>query len=449
MPDLKSNLTCPLCSLIYKDPIVLSCGHSICAQHLQLKEYGHDGAISNTIKCMPCNSKAFKLSEISMVPNVVACTLINEGHFLSVAVKTCKINMETLFNTLEKLNNEYELLKDSFQKIDFESREHFEEIRRQIYFHRKNELFIFNKSKIDYLSLNLMQQINTFESTYLKNLKLKISKIIQLDPIITPTKFNEDKDRLNEIFRRPKLEFNSIQLMQIEYEKFMSQIQSKIHELTQIRASLKSNEFLPMYNDQTFGILTLDENSLSNSRILSRQRMFDLVELCKFSTCDNKWKLLYRASRDGFSAKEFHSKCDGHAKTLTICKTVENSFIFGGYAETAWESVISLHKSDANAFIFSLTNSENTPCRIQVEPIKVQYAIYCNPNRGPSFGLSDISVSENARYIKSSSVLGNAYKPLVNYNDQNGNEAHCFRTMLAGSVNFLLGEIEVFEKESF
>ena len=31
-----------------------------------------------------------------------------------------------------------------------------------------------------------------------------------------------------------------------------------------------------------------------------------------------EWHLLYRASRDGFSAAAFHEKCDGHSPTLTI-----------------------------------------------------------------------------------------------------------------------------------
>ena len=59
-----------------------------------------------------------------------------------------------------------------------------------------------------------------------------------------------------------------------------------------------------------------------DSTILSADKMkSDLVELCKLS--DMQFKLLYRASRDGFEAAGFHVKCDNLPKTLT-----KNLFIF-------------------------------------------------------------------------------------------------------------------------
>jgi hypothetical protein len=52
---------------------------------------------------------------------------------------------------------------------------------------------------------------------------------------------------------------------------------------------------------------------------------------------DKKWKLQYRATRDGFSAKDFHSECDGIANTLTVIKS-EHDNIFCGFTELAWDS---------------------------------------------------------------------------------------------------------------
>jgi hypothetical protein len=40
--------------------------------------------------------------------------------------------------------------------------------------------------------------------------------------------------------------------------------------------------------------------------------------------------LLWRGSRDGFKAKEFHRPCDGHANTLTVILDTEGN-IFGGF----------------------------------------------------------------------------------------------------------------------
>ena len=65
---------------------------------------------------------------------------------------------------------------------------------------------------------------------------------------------------------------------------------------------------------------------------------------------------MYRATRDGFSADEFHSRCDNMGKTLTIIKT-ENGNVFGGYAETKWRST-SGYMTDSNSFLFSLINTD-------------------------------------------------------------------------------------------
>ena len=46
------------------------------------------------------------------------------------------------------------------------------------------------------------------------------------------------------------------------------------------------------------------------------------------------WRLLFRASRDGFAASVFHSKCDNKGPTVTVVKSRGN--IFGGFTEEPW-----------------------------------------------------------------------------------------------------------------
>ena len=41
---------------------------------------------------------------------------------------------------------------------------------------------------------------------------------------------------------------------------------------------------------------------------------------------------MYQASRDGFGASDFHSKCNGITGTLVVVKDT-NSNIFGGYTK--------------------------------------------------------------------------------------------------------------------
>ena len=50
-----------------------------------------------------------------------------------------------------------------------------------------------------------------------------------------------------------------------------------------------------------------------------------------------EWRLLFRASRDGFAASTFHSKCDNKGPTVTVVKSGAN--IFGGFTEKPWTSL--------------------------------------------------------------------------------------------------------------
>ena len=52
----------------------------------------------------------------------------------------------------------------------------------------------------------------------------------------------------------------------------------------------------------------------------------------------SEWRLLFRASRDGFAALAFHSKCDNKGPTVTVVKSSGN--IFGGFTGNAWKSKI-------------------------------------------------------------------------------------------------------------
>jgi hypothetical protein len=50
-----------------------------------------------------------------------------------------------------------------------------------------------------------------------------------------------------------------------------------------------------------------------------------------------RFALLWRGSRDGFRARDFHGRCDGHAPTLTLIQDTAGN-IFGGFTPVEWES---------------------------------------------------------------------------------------------------------------
>ncbi|CAF5083634.1 unnamed protein product, partial [Rotaria sp. Silwood1] len=60
------------------------------------------------------------------------------------------------------------------------------------------------------------------------------------------------------------------------------------------------------------------------------------------------------ASRDGFDANAFHSRCNNKGPTMTIIQS-NNNYLFGDYTAIPWTSDNS-YKNDITAFLFTLTN---------------------------------------------------------------------------------------------
>ncbi len=50
---------------------------------------------------------------------------------------------------------------------------------------------------------------------------------------------------------------------------------------------------------------------------------------------DLKLNLIYKASRDGFKALDFHSKCDEKGPTICLIKSNLGK-TFGGYSALSW-----------------------------------------------------------------------------------------------------------------
>ena len=141
-----------------------------------------------------------------------------------------------------------------------------------------------------------------------------------------------------------------------------------------------------------------------------------------------KLTLLFRASRDGYSSSNFHSKCDGKVNTLILVKTT-NSRRFGGYTECQWDQSGS-YKTGPYSFIFSFDNK------------KIYYSkngsnsIYGYSSYGPYFGSSpDFYINNSCNSNDSSENMGNSYE----------NEGKKYP--LTGSSNFLVSDYEVYQLE--
>jgi hypothetical protein len=153
-----------------------------------------------------------------------------------------------------------------------------------------------------------------------------------------------------------------------------------------------------------------------------------------------RFSLLWLGSRDGFGRSIFHSRCDGHPNTLTVILDT-NGNIFGGFTPVEWESRTQqpYYKADPSlkSFIFTLKNPHNFPARrFALKADKKDEAIFCQADRCPNF--FDICVLDecNTRTDNMVTLFGS------HYTNGTGQDGHTF---LAGSMNFQVKEIEVFE----
>ena len=125
-------------------------------------------------------------------------------------------------------------------------------------------------------------------------------------------------------------------------------------------------------------------------------------------------------------------------------KEIEICF-FGGYTEAAWDCS-NQYKTDPKAFLFSLINKDNLPCKMATT--NPEFSIYCGSQSGPVFGGADLFISFTAHkssknHRTSTSVLGTTYRhPFCVF--ENDEQASRF---LAGSYKFRLDDIEVYSKE--
>jgi hypothetical protein len=148
---------------------------------------------------------------------------------------------------------------------------------------------------------------------------------------------------------------------------------------------------------------------------------------------------LWRGSRDGFTAQEFHRRCDSHANTLTLISDTDGN-IFGGFTPLPWECDSKCKCDDSlQSFVFTLKNPHNVPPRkSSLKAACKRFAMCCHTEDGPRFGGgSDIRIVDacNAN-TDSYPSFGHTY---VNDTGVNG------KGLFACSHQFKVHDIEIFE----
>ena len=114
------------------------------------------------------------------------------------------------------------------------------------------------------------------------------------------------------------------------------------------------DELIKMIEDDYYSRIPLKESSLINY-IMPMDNVIE--KLNKITNSKNlQANLIFKATRDGDSIKDFSDKCGNKINTLIIIKTTEN-LVFGGFTKEKWGSE-KMDKIDDDAFCFSVKNKK-------------------------------------------------------------------------------------------
>ena len=222
-----------------------------------------------------------------------------------------------------------------------------------------------------------------------------------------------------------------------EYNIHQKTISNLKTEITNLKSALtqKQNEYNKLKENNSegnhpetsnesksdiFDIKYLTANKYP-SKIIENEDQYNLLNKWIYPSNQLKYGLLYRASRDGLIAENFHRLCDDKQtfNTLVIIQSATNE-IFGGYTLGNWR--MNDYRTDKGAFIFNLTRGKKYKV---IEPDK---AVYSGEHLLVGFGNGDLIVNEK---------IGMSYYP-VSY--EGGVELE----LTNGEERFQVKEMEVF-----
>ena len=301
-----------------------------------------------------------------------------------------------------------------------------------IYQNKVNELYFENinfKSNLENKNINVNSQIN-------QNKKISISKSDQNYSLINGTGCNKNNDK-NEFLEKKRktkkiskndrnspannnnFSLNISNNNNNENETNINNIYSINNIIDNFIENLKKNmkQTLPEFKTNA-----LIEESTIIKNLEEESLITDMISILKLK----KYRLIFRATRDGDSASQFHTICDNYSKLIILIET-QKGLRFGGFTSRNFK--VSSHvKDDNNSFLFSLDLKKV----YKIMPGK--NAIYCYHKTGPCFSQESLYVPNNffKNYGKTR-ICGGSYQFEKDYEINNGEKF------------FLVKELEVFQ----
>ena len=231
-------MSCNICKLVLKDPVLLPCLSAICNGHLT------DGTAKNgSIRCTKCD-KDFEVSESGFPIHELTKNIVEKEFYLSEDEKKIKLAVEELIQTLEEIQFD---LKQKHSELIRKSADHFSEIRRLIDVQRE-EL----KAKIDEIALKLIDETNEKEKAYNSKIEESLLNATRID-------IEQSRYKVANEFRNPMLLVEEAKRMQNEQQQKVNEFQARKKEIESLFDEKELLVFTPnlIFRDESFGLLAL------------------------------------------------------------------------------------------------------------------------------------------------------------------------------------------------
>ena len=335
-------------------------------------------------------------------------------------------------NKGEKWNNEDNNLTEFMTENNFYVKMNLNELKDKIIFNACVEEIgnIFYYKEYTYEELSQLTPILKKESNIEKMYKT-ISKSIYYNPVtsrisntnnslnlIIPLifEFNNEKGTKKTTFELDEIIRSKEEIINILTEKVNFLIKEKNNYLKGYKVKKlidgnKEEKIMSRINllEKNIDLLEKKSKIFINSNLLSCSNIINTPEdwqiiierLKKIDPIYNNiiLKLVYRATRDGDSAQDFHKKCDQIGPNITLVLTLNNRR-FGGFTKNNWEHLkedikekepeVGSGKSDVDAFCFSVDLN-----KIYNNNELDSGVIFCCNSYGPTFCRNIFAINGN------------------------------------------------------
>jgi hypothetical protein len=345
-----------------------------------------NASLSNENKALQDENEKYKEQIINYENEIKIYKDENESYRRQLNDSIYKTKNNELLKIKETYENEIQLLRENFEKLNKEN----ESLKEEIEELKNNYTAVTNENE------SLVNDIN--------NLKANIT--------------NHQKDILNEDEIKRLIEENSVfRIKAQENESLKKQIEEykvKLKEQNEEREEEEdSQEFIE--KNEVIGDIIHNKNELDMiTNKINKENKKIIINL------------LYKATADSDKASVFHEKCDKAKNSIVLVET-ENGMRFGGFTTCSWSGNC-VDKIDTDAFIFSFDKMKT------YDNIPGDEAIGCYPKFGPIFLGCQIKIFDNF-FIKG----GTTFERELNFNTEEDYE------LTGGDREFKVKDIEVYE----